>query len=41
MGGETLRTDEDATSGFKHIADATKNLHTFFIRPVMAEQCHR
>ena len=39
MGGETLRTDEDATS--KHIADATKNLHTFFIRPVMAEQCHR
>ena len=37
MGGEALRTDEDAASGLKRIADATKNLHTFFVRPVMAD----
>lgn len=37
LSGETLRTDEDATSGFKRIADATKNLHTFFVRPAMAD----
>jgi len=40
MGGEALRTDEDATRGFKGIANAAKNLQAFFVRPVMAEQCH-
>ena len=36
MSGGALRTDKDATSGLKRIADATEDLYTFFIRPVMA-----
>ena len=40
MSAEALRTDEDAASGLKSIADAAKDFHTFFIRPVMAEPCH-